>query len=198
MTTADPSGNRLAGEASPYLREAALQPVHWLPWSQAAFLRAQQEDKPILLDIGAVWCHWCHVMDVESYENEEIANLINQHFVAIKVDMDERPDIDRRYQEAVQALTGQGGWPLTAFLTPDGHVFFGGTYFPPTTRGARAGLTSLLPELARLYTVGKSQVQTNAEELANALARVAAHSNRKGSVSEDSCSDNNRRDDERV
>ncbi|MBA3968423.1 MAG: DUF255 domain-containing protein, partial [Nitrospirales bacterium] len=100
-------GNQLAGADSPYLRESARQPVYWRPWSQAAFEEAQQQDKPILLDIGAVWCHWCHVMDVESYENEAIAHLINKHFVAVKVDMDERPDIDRRYQEAVQALTGQ-------------------------------------------------------------------------------------------
>ncbi len=184
-TTSEPTGNQLAGQASPYLREAAQQPVHWLPWSPKAFRLAQQEDKPILLDIGAVWCHWCHVMDVESYENPEIASLINQHFVAIKVDMDERPDIDRRYQEAVQALTGQGGWPLTAFLTPEGHVFFGGTYFPPTTRGERVGLKALLPELVRIYTVGKAHVQANAAQLASSLVHYGARTIRQGIVSED-------------
>ena len=115
--TPESTGNLLAGEASPYLREASRQPVHWRPWSQAAFQQAQEEDKPILLDIGAVWCHWCHVMDMESYENQEIARLINQNFVAIKVDMDERPDIYRKYQEAVRASTGRGGSPLTASLT---------------------------------------------------------------------------------
>lgn len=181
----EPRGNQLAGESSPYLREAAHQPVHWLPWGSEAFQRAQQEDKPILLDIGAVWCHWCHVMDAESYENPEIASLINEHFVAIKVDMDERPDIDRRYQEAVQALSGQGGWPLTAFLTPEGHVFYGGTYFPPTTRGDRVGLKSLLPELVRVYTVGRSQVEANASQLASMLVQFGSDSLEKGHVSEE-------------
>ncbi len=110
-----------------------------------AFAQAREQDKPILLDIGAVWCHWCHVMDRESYENPEVARLINEHYVAVKVDRDERPDIDSRYQTAVSALTGQGGWPLTAFLTPDGKPFYGGTYFPaggpirPAGHEARAG-----------------------------------------------------------
>ena len=184
-TIAEPIGNQLAGEASPYLREAAHQPVHWLPWGPEAFQRAQQEDRPILLDIGAVWCHWCHVMDAESYENPEIASLINQHFVAIKVDMDERPDIDRRYQEAVQALTGQGGWPLTAFLTSEGHVFYGGTYFPPATRGERVGLKSLLPELTRVYTVGRSQVEASAAQLASMLVQFGPNSIQKGRISEE-------------
>ena len=104
--------------ASSYLRSARHQPVRWHPWGEAAFAHAQAEDKPILLDIGAVWCHWCHVMDRESYENPQIARLINEHFIAVKVDRDERPDVDARYQAAVSAITGQGGWPLTAFLTP--------------------------------------------------------------------------------
>ncbi|MCZ6798939.1 MAG: thioredoxin domain-containing protein [Nitrospirae bacterium] len=178
------TGNRLAGTASPYLREAALQPVHWRPWGEEAFHQAQREDKPILLDIGAVWCHWCHVMDVESYENQEIARLINKNFIAIKVDMDERPDIDRRYQQAVQALTGRGGWPLTAFLTPEGQVFFGGTYFPPEDRGGRVGLKGLLPQLAEVYKTRKDQVLASAEQLANGLKRVGAQSIRKGKISE--------------
>ncbi|MEC4672935.1 MAG: thioredoxin domain-containing protein [Nitrospirota bacterium] len=176
--------NRLAGSASPYLREAAHQPVHWQPWGEAAFQLAQQVDKPILLDIGAVWCHWCHVMDVESYENHEIADLINQHFIAIKVDMDERPDIDRRYQEAVQALTGHGGWPLTAFLTPKGQVFFGGTYFPPATRSGRAGLKELLPVLVHTYSVGKADILASAAHLAKALANYGVRAIEKGEVSE--------------
>jgi len=166
------------------LREAAHQPVHWHPWGEAAFQLAQQVDKPILLDIGAVWCHWCHVMDGESYENHEIADLINQHFIAIKVDMDERPDIDRRYQEAVQALTGHGGWPLTAFLTPNGQVFFGGTYFPPTTRNGRAGLKELLPVLVHTYTVGKADIMASAANLAKALANYGVRAIKKGEVSE--------------
>src|SRR6266480_701653 len=123
--------NLLASEPSAYLKSAAHQPVHWHPWGDAALARARGEDKPILLDIGAVWCHWCHVMDGESYEDPGVAEILNRDFVCIKVDRDERPDVDARYQRAVQALSGQGGWPLTAFLTPDGEVFFGGTYFPP-------------------------------------------------------------------
>ena len=125
---------RMAREASAYLRSASHQPVDWHPWGEEAFRKAAAEDKAILLDIGAVWCHWCHVMDGESYEDEETAGLINEHFIAVKVDRDERPDVDVRYQKAVSALTGQGGWPLTAFLTPDGDVFYGGTYFPPEDR----------------------------------------------------------------
>jgi uncharacterized protein YyaL (SSP411 family) len=131
--------NLLAAEPSAYLKSAAHQPVDWHPWSDAAFARARSEDKPILLDIGAVWCHWCHVMDGESYENAAVAEVLNRDFVCIKVDRDERPDVDTRYQRAVQALSGQGGWPLTAFLTADGEVFFGGTYFPRAIRTAGRG-----------------------------------------------------------
>ena len=132
--------NHLEEAASSYLRSARHQPVWWHPWGAAAFARAQAEDKPILLDIGAVWCHWCHVMDRESYEDPEIAALINQLFVAVKVDRDERPDVDARYQSAVAAISGQGGWPLTAFLTPSGQPYFGGTYIPPDDRYGRPGI----------------------------------------------------------
>lgn len=177
-------GNQLAGAASPYLREAALQPVHWLPWGEEAFHQAQELDKPILLDIGAVWCHWCHVMDVESYENTEIAGLINQYFVAIKVDMDERPDIDRRYQQAVQAISGSGGWPLTAFLTPGGEVFYGGTYFPPDDRFGRPGLRTLLPGIAEAYRTRKAEVLTGAAQLTSGLKKFAEDSIREGEVSD--------------
>ena len=113
-----------------------------MEWGEAAFAQAQAEDKPILLDIGAVWCHWCHVMDRESYENAETAKIINDHFVAVKVDRDERPDVDTRYQAAVSAISGQGGWPLTAFLTPEGKPYFGGTYFPPEDRHGRPGFSA--------------------------------------------------------
>jgi len=122
------SSNRLQNSASPYLRSAAHQPIDWHEWNDEAFARAKAEDKPILLDIGAVWCHWCHVIDRESYENSTISKIINEHFVAIKVDRDERPDVDSRYQSAISAISGQGGWPLTGFLLPDGKPFFGGTY----------------------------------------------------------------------
>jgi uncharacterized protein YyaL (SSP411 family) len=143
--------NLLDNSASAYLRSARHQPVRWHPWGDAAFALAKSEDKPILLDIGAVWCHWCHVMDRESYENPQIAALINEHFVAVKVDRDERPDVDARYQAAVSAITGQGGWPLTAFLTPDGRPYFGGTYIPPDDRYGRPGFGRVLTTLAQVW-----------------------------------------------
>jgi len=158
--------NQLASEASAYLKSAAHQPVHWTPWSDAAFARARAEHKPILLDIGAVWCHWCHVMDGESYEDPAIAELLNRDFVCIKVDRDERPDVDTRYQRAVQALSGQGGWPLTAFLTPDGEVFFGGTYFPPDNNSyGRPGFHRVLLEIARAFREEQERVTTNARAI---------------------------------
>ncbi len=123
--------NSLSKASSAYLRSAMHQPIQWREWGEEAFAVAQRENKPILLDIGAVWCHWCHVMDRESYDSPEIAQIVNERFVAVKVDRDERPDIDSRYQVAVSSISGQGGWPLTAFLTPDGKPFYGGTYFPP-------------------------------------------------------------------
>jgi uncharacterized protein YyaL (SSP411 family) len=163
--------NLLASEASAYLKSAAHQPVHWHPWGEAALARARAEDKPILLDIGAVWCHWCHVMDGESYENPDIAALLNRDFVCIKVDRDERPDVDARYQRAVQALTGQGGWPLTAFLTPEGEVFFGGTYFPPEhAASGRPGFVSVLRQVAAIYRQQRAQVAENARAIRRHVA----------------------------
>ena len=160
------SSNQLASEPSAYLKSAAHQPVHWSPWGDAAFARAQQEKKPILLDIGAVWCHWCHVMDGESYEDAAVAELLNRDFVCIKVDRDERPDVDARYQRAVQALSGQGGWPLTAFLTPEGEVFFGGTYFPPDNNAyGRPGFRRVLMEIARAFREEQERVTTNARAI---------------------------------
>ena len=125
----------------------------WTGWSGAKrrLPRRSSEDKPILLDIGAVWCHWCHVMDRESYENAETAKLINEHFVAVKVDRDERPDVDTRYQAAVSSISGQGGWPLTAFLTPEGKPYFGGTYFPPDDRHGRPELRRVLLTMAEAF-----------------------------------------------
>ncbi len=143
--------NLLGTAASSYLRSAMHQPVQWHPWGDAAFARAQAEDKPILLDIGAVWCHWCHVMDRESYEDSAVAAIINEHFVAVKVDRDERPDVDARYQAAVSAITGQGGWPLTAFLTPDGRPYFGGTYIPRDDRYGRPGIEKVLLTMAQVW-----------------------------------------------
>ena len=125
--------NRLIDETSPYLLQHAHNPVEWYPWEPEALDRAKEEDKPILLSVGYSACHWCHVMERESFENREIASLMNQHFICIKVDREERPDIDSIYMSAVQAISGQGGWPMTVFLTPEGKPFYGGTYFPPRT-----------------------------------------------------------------
>ena len=171
MTQQGPS-NALAAASSSYLRSAAHQPVQWRPWGDAAFEAARREDKPILLDIGAVWCHWCHVMDRESYENEELARIINEHYVAVKVDRDERPDIDARYQVAVSALTGQGGWPLTAFLTPDGKPFYGGTYFPPDDRYGRPGMKRMLESIAHNYRAHKDEILNSAQRIAEALGGI--------------------------
>ncbi len=171
MSSENP-GNELAKAASAYLRSAAHQPVLWREWNGAAFAQAQAEDKPILLDIGAVWCHWCHVMDRESYENAEVARIINESFIPVKVDRDERPDIDARYQVAVSALTGQGGWPLTAFLTPDGRPFFGGTYFPPDDRSGRPGMKRLLEAIAQNYRTQRGQIHESAAKIAEALREV--------------------------
>jgi uncharacterized protein YyaL (SSP411 family) len=158
--------NLLSSEPSAYLLSAAHQPVHWFPWGDAAFADAARRDTPILLDIGAVWCHWCHVMDRESYEDPAVAELLNREYVCIKVDRDERPDVDLRYQRAVQALTGQGGWPLTAFLTPEGRVFFGGTYFPPESNPyGRPGFITVLSHVARLYREERAKVMENANAI---------------------------------
>ncbi|HEV2289125.1 MAG TPA: thioredoxin domain-containing protein [Candidatus Acidoferrales bacterium] len=163
------SGNRLKNSASPYLRSAAHQPVDWHEWGEAAFAKARAEEKPILLDIGAVWCHWCHVIDRESYENPEIAALINQFYVAVKVDRDERPDVDSRYQAAVSAISGQGGWPLTAFLTPDGKPFFGGTYFPPEDAMGRPGFKRILASIAEAFRAKRGDVDRSAAALEDAV-----------------------------
>jgi hypothetical protein len=164
--------NELAQAASAYLRSAARQPVNWREWGDQAFAQARAQDKPILLDIGAVWCHWCHVMDRESYENLEVARLINEHYVAVKVDRDERPDIDSRYQTAVSALSGQGGWPLTAFLTPEGKPFYGGTYFPPDDQYGRPGMRRVLEAVAQSYRAQRAQVLENAQKISEALAGI--------------------------
>ncbi|MBN1475514.1 thioredoxin domain-containing protein [Candidatus Sumerlaeota bacterium] len=154
--------NTLGEAASAYLRSAAHQPIAWQQWGPEAFELARRLDRPVLLDIGAVWCHWCHVMDHESYEDPMVARLINENFIAIKVDRDERPDVDFRYQRLVQALSQMGGgWPLTAFLTPGGDVFSGGTYFPRTDRHGRRGMLSLLPMIAEAYHENQLGTQEN-------------------------------------
>jgi len=164
--------NRLKDSASPYLRSAAHQPVDWHEWGEEAFQKAREEGKPILLDIGAVWCHWCHVIDRESYENPEIAALINQLYIPVKVDRDERPDVDARYQSAIGAISGQGGWPLTAFLTPDGKPFFGGTYFPPEDAMGRPGMKRILAAVADAFKNKRAEVDNSARGLEEAVAKA--------------------------
>lgn len=171
--------NRLAGSASPYLRSAGFQLIDWYEYGEEAFALAKRLDRPILLDIGAIWCHWCHVMDEETYEDPEVAELINKYFVAIKVDMDQRPDIDRWYQTAVSALTGHGGWPLTAFLTPDGKVFSGGTYFPAKT------FKLLLPRIAKMYKEQKDTLLTQAEQHYQHMISLEDAQSKAGELSSD-------------
>jgi uncharacterized protein YyaL (SSP411 family) len=165
--------NRLSNETSPYLLQHAHNPVDWYPWGEEALQKAQQEDKPILLSVGYSACHWCHVMERESFENEDIAGLMNQHFVSIKVDREERPDIDNMYMQAVQALTQQGGWPMTVFLTPDGRPFYGGTYFPPNDRQygqeTMPGFPRILLTIADYYDNHRAEVEEQANQLADYL-----------------------------
>ena len=161
--------NRLAGSESAYLRSAAQQPVHWFPWGKEAFSAAAAADRPILLDIGAVWCHWCHVMDGESYEDPALAGFLNEHFVCIKVDRDERPDVDARYQRAVQAVARQGGWPLTGFLTPEAELFFGGTYFPPQALYGRPSFLDVLGRVLEVWRGERDRVTAQALAVRNLL-----------------------------
>ena len=163
------SPNRLADQTSPYLLQHAHNPVDWYPWGAEALERARAEDRPIFLSIGYAACHWCHVMERESFENPEIAALMNQHFVSIKVDREERPDLDDVYMAAVQAMTGSGGWPMSVFLTPDLRPFFGGTYFPPEDRHGMAGFPRVLSAVADAYRTRRSEVEQQAAALAGHL-----------------------------
>jgi hypothetical protein len=174
------SEGRLARAASPYLRSAVHQEVDWYEWGEEAFARARAEDKPILLDIGAVWCHWCHVIDRESYENPELAAIINRLFVPVKVDRDERPDVDARYQAAISTLSGQGGWPLTGFLLPDGRPFFGGTYFPPEDAMGRPGFRRILEAVAAGFRDKRADVEEAASRLAEAVANAETFAGGRG------------------
>src|SRR5690348_1259989 len=143
--------NRLVHEQSPYLLQHRDNPVDWYPWGEEAFARARSEDKPIFLSIGYSTCHWCHVMEHESFETQPVADALNREFVSIKVDREERPDVDDIYMRAVQMMTGSGGWPLSLFLTPDGRPFYGGTYFPPTSRWGRPGFVTILEAIANAW-----------------------------------------------
>ncbi len=170
--------NSLSRAASAYLRSAQHQPVEWNEWSAEAFDRARRENRPVLLDIGAVWCHWCHVMDRESYESAETARIINERFVAVKVDRDERPDVDARYQAAVAAISGQGGWPLTAFLTPEGRPYFGGTYFPPDERYGRPSFQRVLLAMADAFASRREEVEETAASVMHAIEHNESFSGR--------------------
>ncbi|HEY2990042.1 MAG TPA: thioredoxin domain-containing protein, partial [Candidatus Binatia bacterium] len=164
--------NRLAHESSPYLLQHAHNPVDWHPWGDEAFEKAKRENKPILLSIGYSACHWCHVMEKESFENEAIAALMNENFVNIKVDREERPDLDEIYMNAVQMLTGRGGWPMTVFLTPEGKPFFGGTYFPPEDRHGMPGFPRILQAVAQAYRERPGDVAKSVEQIVGALGRM--------------------------
>jgi hypothetical protein len=173
--------NRLAQEKSAYLRHAAQQKIDWHPWSEEAFEKAQREDKPVFLSSGAIWCHWCHVMAKESFEDDEVAELLNDRYVAIKLDRDERPDVDRRYQQAVTAMGVSGGWPLSVFLTPEKTPFYGGTYFPVTDSFGKPGFKTLLKAMSEFYKTRKDEVYENSRKFQDFLKQ---QSPKKGKVSE--------------
>src|SRR5439155_32161 len=164
--------NRLARETSPYLLQPAHNPVDWFGWGEEAFGRARVENKPILLSVGYSACHWCHVMERESFANPDIARLMNELFISVKVDREERPDIDDVYMKAVQALTGRGGWPMTVFLTPEGKPFYGGTYFPPVDRHGLPGFPRVLQAVARAYREQPDEVAGSVDRIFSALEGV--------------------------
>src|SRR5579862_272014 len=166
--------NRLIFASSPYLQQHAYNPVNWYPWGDEAFAAARRENKPILLSIGYSTCHWCHVMEHECFENEAIARLLNERFIAIKVDREERPDIDTVYMAAVQRMTGNGGWPLNVFLTPDRQPFYGGTYFPPDDQGGRFGFPKVLTSLSDAWQTQHEKVVEAGASLTQAIQRTAA------------------------
>ncbi|MEJ2750829.1 MAG: thioredoxin domain-containing protein, partial [Anaerolineae bacterium] len=163
--------NHLVHETSPYLLQHAENPVEWYPWGAEALRLAREQDKPILLSIGYAACHWCHVMDHESFEDEATAVYMNTHFINVKVDREERPDLEAIYMSAVVALTGQGGWPMTVFRTPDGKPFFGGTYFPPTPRYNMPGFRQVLASIIQAWETKRDDIEQNAGEIANHISR---------------------------
>jgi len=169
--------NRLIKEKSPYLLQHAHNPVDWYAWGTEAFEKAKREDKPVFLSIGYSTCHWCHVMERESFENESIAKILNEHFISIKVDREERPDIDHIYMQAVMAMTGQGGWPLSVFITPDQEPFYGGTYFPPDDMYGRPGFKILLVSIADAWKTKRDEIQSSAASMVEAFKNI-----RKGSA----------------
>ena len=172
--------NALARESSPYLLQHANNPVDWRPWGAEALGRAKAEDKPIFLSIGYAACHWCHVMEHESFENEGIAALLNEHFVSIKVDREERPDLDHIYMAAVQAISGRGGWPMSVFLTPDGKPIFGGTYWPPTRRMGMPGFDEILMAIIEFWRRDRERAVEQARQIAERVSEPGARSEEAG------------------
>src|SRR5205823_5447094 len=166
--------NRLAHERSPYLLQHAHNPVDWFAWGDEAFAKARADDKPIFLSIGYSTCHWCHVMEHESFENEAVSAVLNEHFVAIKVDREERPDIDRVYMTFVQATTGSGGWPMSVWLTPELKPFYGGTYYPPKDAYGRPGFPTLLEAIARTWREKRADVIASSEQVVERLRELGA------------------------
>src|SRR5688572_10491355 len=164
--------NRLAQETSPNLLQHADNPVDWYAWGDEAFARARAEDKPLLVSIGYSACHWCHVMEHESFENPAIARLMNDHFVNVKVDREERPDVDHIYMTAIQAMTQHGGWPLTVFCAPDGTPFYGGTYYPPEDRGGMPGFPRILEAVAEAYRTRRDEIARQGGALRQAVAEM--------------------------
>jgi len=164
-----PDYNRLVIVNTPYLLQHAANPVTWYPWGDEAFQEAKEQDKPVFLSIGYATCHWCHVMEKESFEDQEVANLINENFIPVKVDREERPDIDQIYMAVCQAMTGTGGWPLTVLLTPDKKPFFAGTYFPKQSRYGRVGMVELIPQVASLWTEKRDELLQSAEKITDHL-----------------------------
>src|SRR5687767_5876645 len=161
--------NKLINETSPYLLQHAHNPVDWYPWGEEALKKAERENKPILVSIGYAACHWCHVMERESFEDEATAALMNEKFVNIKIDREERPDLDHIYMDAVQAIDGNGGWPLNVFLTPDRKPFYGGTYFPPTPAFNRASWKDVLKGVSDAFENKRSEIEEQADNLTNHL-----------------------------
>src|SRR5450631_1253190 len=177
--------NRLANEKSPYLLQHAHNPVDWYAWGPEAFEKARVENKPIFLSIGYATCHWCHVMERESFENDEIAALMNRDYVSIKVDREERPDVDRIYMTFVQASTGSGGWPMSVWLTPELRPFFGGTYFPPENRWGHPGFGSILTQVANAWTGDRERIEESARKVVEQLqTQVEVAPSRGGSQNE--------------
>ncbi|MEM7602536.1 MAG: thioredoxin domain-containing protein, partial [Verrucomicrobiota bacterium] len=180
IATLPPDGgeefNRLVFEASPYLIQHARNPIDWWPWSEEAFAEAERLDKPVFLSVGYSTCHWCHVMERESFEDGEVAGVLNEYFVCVKVDREERPDIDEVYMQITQAMTGSGGWPMTVVMTPGKHAFFAGTYFPKEDRPGRAGILRIAAELHRAWTEKREQVESTALNISNQLGEIMGNS----------------------